>query len=464
MKATETLSTPPSSASEDAATTPPGPQVVGQKRTSRSRHADFRRLLTERGFRRLLATRFAAQWGDGLFQAGLGGAVLFNPEREADPAVVAAGLAVLLLPYSVIGPFAGALLDRWDRRRVLVVANLLRGLLVLATAAAVGAGVTGPLLYGGALLVTGVSRFVGAGLSASLPHVVDREHLVEANALATTLGAVVAASGGASAIALRAVFGADDNGSALVTGTALLGSLLAALIAARFAHGQLGPDEFDEPAETVVAVARGLLDGARAALAAPAVAAGFVGLIAHRLAFGASTLVGLLLMRYAFTDIGPFRAGMAGVGEAVAAGAAGILAAALIAPGLVARFGRRRVVAGSLLSAAAVQLLLGTPLVLPALLVATFGVACAGQVVKLCVDAAVQSDVGDEVRGRVFALYDTLFNVVYVLAVAGAAALVPPDGRSRGLIVAAGVVYLLGAVGYLLVTGAATRRRTTRDA
>ena len=70
--------------------------------------------------------RFATQWGDGLFQAALGGAVLFNPEREADPLAVAAGLAVMLIPYSVIGPFAGALLDRWDRRQVLLVASLLR--------------------------------------------------------------------------------------------------------------------------------------------------------------------------------------------------------------------------------------------------------------------------------------------------------------------------------------------------
>src|SRR6476619_8434737 len=92
----------------------------------------MRRLLGTRGFGRLLASRFAAQWGDGVFQAGLGGAVLFNPERQADPLAVAAGLAVLLLPYSLVGPFAGALLDRGDRRHVLVVANLVRAVLGLA--------------------------------------------------------------------------------------------------------------------------------------------------------------------------------------------------------------------------------------------------------------------------------------------------------------------------------------------
>src|SRR5690606_40508891 len=70
------------------------------------------------GALRLTLVRFTSQFGDGMFQAALSGAILFNPERETDPLAVAAGFAVLLLPYSFIGPYAGALLDRWDRRAV----------------------------------------------------------------------------------------------------------------------------------------------------------------------------------------------------------------------------------------------------------------------------------------------------------------------------------------------------------
>ena len=177
-----------------------------------------------------------------MFQAALGGAVLFNPEREADPLAVAAGLAVILLPYSLVGPFAGALLDRWDRRRVLLVANLLRAVLTLVVAAIVFAGVAGAPLYLAALAVAGVSRFVLAGLSASLPHVVARRHLVEANVVAATAGAGVAALGGATAIGARALLGAGDAGSALTTAVAAAGSVLAAVLAAGFAARLLGPD------------------------------------------------------------------------------------------------------------------------------------------------------------------------------------------------------------------------------
>ena len=419
---------------------------------SGERHAPDRlgwaRLLRTGGFRRLLAVRFAAQWGDGMFQAALGGALLFNPERAADPLAVAAGLAVVLLPYSVVGPFAGALLDRWDRRRVLLVANLVRAVLTLVVAAIVSAGVAGVPLYLAALAVAGVSRFVLAGLSAALPHVVARRHLVEANVLAATAGAAVAALGGATAIGARAVVGGDDVGSALITAVAAAGSLLAVVLAAGFAARLLGPDHTDEARRTVVAVARGLADGARATARTPTVAASFLALAAHRLSFGVTTLLTLMLFRHVFTGAGVLRTGMAGVGEAVAVTAAGLGIAAVLTPWLVHHLGRARTVRIALLAAAATQLALAAWLTLPAVLGAAFLLGAAGQVVKLCADAVVQSEVGDEVRGRVFALYDAVFNVCYVLAIAVAALLGPPDGGAPWLIAATAGVYALGLVAH----------------
>ncbi|HEX4721280.1 MAG TPA: MFS transporter [Pseudonocardiaceae bacterium] len=403
------------------------------------------------GFRQLLLSRFAAQWGDGLFQAGLAGAVLFNPERAADPAAIAAGFTVLLLPYSVVGPFAGALLDRWDRRRILVLANLLRGVLILLTALAVGTGQSGFPMFAGALFAVGVSRFVNSGLSASLPHVVEDRHLVEANAVAATLGAVVAVIGAGCAVGLRGVLGAGNSGSGMVTSVAVLGSIFGALLASRFAVGELGPDRVDEPVETIVAIAHGLGDGARVALRTPSVAAGFVALFAHRAAFGASSLVTVLLLRYSLHDVGPLKAGMSGLGEVAFAGGAGLLLAGLLTARIVGRFGRRGAVCGALVVAAGAQLALGLSMTLPMILAVAFVLIAAGQVIKLCVDSAAQRDVGDETRGRVFALYDTLFNITQVIAVAVAAAIVPADGQARWLLLVVIALYLIGLGGYLLV-------------
>lgn len=422
----------------------PVPTVTAATEPTGTRRLGVRGLLRTGRFARLLGVRFAAQWTDGMFQAALGGAVLFNPEREPDPIAVAAGLAVILLPYSVMGPFAGALLDRWDRRRVLLAANLLRAGLILVVAATVAAGFAGPPLYLGALAVAGVSRFVLAGLSAALPHVVDRASLVEANVVATTAGAAVAATGGVSAIGLRALVGGDDAGSAIVTAVAVVGPLLAALVAATFPRRFLGPTHTDEPARALPAVARGFVDGVKATARVPAVFASFLALAAHRLAFGLSMLLMLLLFRYAFTDLGPLRAGMAGVGQAVALAAGGMGAAALLTPWLVHRLGRTRTVRLALLVAVAVQLGAALLLTLPTVLAGAFLLGTVGQVVKLCADAAVQSEMGDEVRGRVFALYDAVFNVGYVVAVTVAALFAPPDGYAPYLLAVAAGIYLLG--------------------
>ncbi len=405
-----------------------------------------RRLFARRGFRQLLAVRFASQWGDGLFQAALGGAVLFNPERQADPLAVAAGLAVLLLPYSLVGPFAGAFLDRWDRRRVLVFASLLRGVGILGLALMVGTGVDGVPLFLGALAVTGVSRFVLAGLSASLPHVVAPQQLVTGNVIAATAGAAMTAVGAACAIVLREVLGPGNVGSAWVTTIAVLGSLIGAAVAFRFRPKELGPDEMDEPPQAMVAVAHGLTDGVRAVAAVPTVAAAFGALAAHRLAFGISTLLTLLLFRYAFTDEGLMRGGLIGIGEAILIAAVGLGVAALVTPALVRWLGRATTVRIGLVVGVAASLGLAATLTLPAVLIAAFVLPTAGQIIKLCADAAVQAEIGDAVRGRVFSLYDAVFNVCYVLAVTAAALLSPPNGDAPLLLTIAAGVYVLGLV------------------
>ena len=101
------------------------------------------------------------------------------------------------------------------------------------------------------------------------------------------------------------------------------------------------------------------------------------------------------------------RGGLAGVGEAVALAAAGLGVAALLTPWLVHHLGRARTVRIALLTAAGTQVALAAFLSLPAVLGAAFLLGLAGQVVKLCADAGVQGEVGDEVavgaeRGFVF--------------------------------------------------------------
>jgi len=166
---------------------------------------DLSTLLRLRDFRRLLAIRLLSQGADGVYQVGLATYVVFSPEKQASPAAVASAMAVLLLPYSLVGPFAGVLLDRWRRRQVFLHGNLVRAALAAATAALMVAAVPDWLFYVSALCVTAVNRFVLAGLSAALPRVVDAERLVMANSLSPTAGSLAAFAGGGLAFVLRLV-------------------------------------------------------------------------------------------------------------------------------------------------------------------------------------------------------------------------------------------------------------------
>src|SRR4029078_1164456 len=169
-----------------------------------------------RDFRRLFATRLTSQAADGMFQAALASLFFFSPERQTSAGSVAAAFATLLLPYSVVGPFAGVLLDRWRRRQVLVYANLVRAGMVLGVAALSAADVSGIPLYAAVLACLSVNRFFLAGLSAALPHVVRRAELVMANSVSTTSGNIVAITGAGIGYALKRLFGAGSSADAQV--------------------------------------------------------------------------------------------------------------------------------------------------------------------------------------------------------------------------------------------------------
>ncbi|MGU3581840.1 MFS transporter [Rhodococcus sp. C26F] len=421
----------------------------GQQSRQRAWRSTATALRNSPGLVRLTGVRFASQFGDGLFQAALGGAILFNPERHTDPVTIAAGFAVLLLPYSVIGPFAGALLDRWDRRLVLVWANLLRGVFIAAAAAVLLLGGPQTPLMLLALAAVGVSRFVLAGVSASLPHVVAQSWLVPVNSVLATVGSGVSAVGAATAVATIGFVGAGDTGSGTAVLLGVSGSLVGAVAAAGFTANALGPEGI-RPRAVIRTVLSGLRTGAGAVLEAPGVTIAMLGIGAHRIVFGIDTLIMVLVLRADEKD-SDLLGGFSGFGVAVACTAAGMLLAAVLAPILIPRLGRPRTVTVGLIAAAIVQFAFVTTVSAGPLLVAAFLLGLAGQTIKLTGDAAMQIDIDDARRGRVFALQDTVFNIAFLGAIVVAAFLIDPDGRTPELAVAGGVVYLIGLVAVLVV-------------
>ena len=297
-----------------------------------------------------------------------------------------------------------------------------------------------------------MNRFILAALSASLPHTVDQPSLVSANAVSTTSGSVATVIGGGAALGLLQVVGAGDMGYAGVALAAALPYLGAAAVVAGFGRAYLGPDHM-RAVLSVRDVLRGMASGARHAWAHPPAVAVLLAIGLHRLGFGCLTLVTLLLYRNTFAaDAGLFPGGLVGLGEVVGAGAVGTLLAAAVTPWVVRHIGKPRWVTWLLAVGGVAQAALFLPFMPQTVVAAGLVMGFVSQAVKICVDTTLQESVDDDFRGRVFSVYDTLFNVTYVVALLVGAFVLPPSGISYGTLLVVIVGYLLTALAYSRIT------------
>ena len=173
-----------------------------------------------------------------MLQVALAAYVLFSPERQPDAASIAIVLAITLLPFSILGPFAAVVIDRVSRRQVLVVANLARAAVTLGLAVLVWSGLQSVgvvvLIYGGLLLAMSLNRFLLAALSASLPHTIDPSEYMVANSVVPTVGPAGLLIGVAVATPLRLILGhvmPDYRANAILFLIAVAGFVVSAVMA-----------------------------------------------------------------------------------------------------------------------------------------------------------------------------------------------------------------------------------------
>jgi hypothetical protein len=277
---------------------------------------------------------------------------------------------------------------------------------------------------------------------------------VSANALSTTAGAVATVVGGGVAIVVLQLTGSSDGGYAVLSVSSALPYLASALVVSGFGRADLGPDHAARavrlsPREVVL----GMVAGARHVWARPPAAAALLAISLHRLCFGVLTLMTLLLYRNTFAAGGSFfPGGIVGLGEVVAAGAIGTLLAAAVTPTVVRRTGKPRWITLLLIAAGVSQFALGVAFRPPTIVLAAVLLGFVAQGVKICVDTTLQEWVEDDFRGRVFSVYDTLFNVTYVTALLVGAFLLPASGISYPLLGVVAGGYLLAAFGYARIT------------
>lgn len=399
----------------------------------------LRGLLGLSGFRALLRVRVAGQFADGLLQAGLIGVVLFAPERAASPTRIAVGFAVLLLPFMLVAPLAGVLLDRWSRVRVLRWANLARAVLIGTTAAATALGASEVVIFGTALIALALNRLILAALGASLPRAVTRNLLVTGNALAPTLGTIVTVMGAAAGLLLRGLL--DTGGDAAPFVAAAVGYLGAAVLVRAFAVGDLGPQRAEAQQSAWVVAIDDLRTGAQHISRTPPARQALWLTTAQRALFGALTVWTIVVIRFVLEGTkSDEEHALAALGSVALAIGIGLLLASVSAPLLVRRYAVRRSAAIAMAVAAVGCLLPLLNFRLGAMLVAWLLVGTGAQIVKITLDTVLQQSSPDQLRGRVFIAYDLVFNLAFVLGVTTVAAMPLSffDGSAIPTIVAIG--------------------------
>ena len=380
---------------------------------------------------RLLRVRWTGQLTDGIFQSALASFVLFSPERQASAVNAAVAFAVVLLPYSIVGPFVGTVLDRFSRQRAIFFANLTRAATLIVISFLIFNNYTGHEITIFVLIAFGVNRLILAGLSAGIPLMTNPKSLISANALAVTGGSVWVVLGGGIGLGIRRLLNGSasaDHADAIIVLVGAAGFLAAALLTALLRRDEIGPLPHEIVRGGFAQGIREMRDGFKFLEEHVDAARGIAAVAIHRGGLTAFTLTALLLERNTFHDPADSEAGLAGLSFTLSIAAIGFVIGAIAAPYGVRKMGRHRWMRLSIAAASASSLLLVLGRT-PSLLAATaFFTALCGQSLKVTNDALVQSKIDDVFRGRVFAVYDVLVNGAIVVFALIAAWVLPISG------------------------------------
>ena len=416
----------------------------------------FNRLFSQfsnRDFATLMGVQFLTQAGQGVIQGAIGKSIAFGGQKGFDVQNVPSAdylLQVILLlyvPYTLLSPFIGVVIDRFDRRRVVWWSNMITAGVVGAVALAFllplgegttegNAGATAALVLG-LLAAQAVVRVTLAVKSAAIPDVLSGRDLLQGNALSQAGGALFQIIGIAFALAAGGFLPAW----LVVLGGAVV-LAIGAFVATRLRHVEARPHvaTFADEARKVI---RTIAAGIREVASRPAAAVG---------------LVGFQMLRYQFWGFGLFvfalyaknlvEGGSDSQVPTLISGGVGLIGGVLgliVAQGWKDRIPPVRLLVVSMALLGAATLLFGGLVSVAGFAVMLFVGFFAFFVGKISADTIVQQAMPDDFRGRAFALFDIAYNLGFIVpALILSIVWVENDpGRTRLILVASGAVFLV---------------------
>jgi predicted MFS family arabinose efflux permease len=396
----------------------------------------IRGALSSPDFRKLFAIRLVSQSSDGLFQSALVASVVFlSPEKQDTATGFLKATLVIALPYSILGPFVGVFIDRWRRRRILLIAPWVK-------AAVVGLVLFDPIdqavpFFAGALLIMSVNRFFLSTAAAVVPRLVQHEDLLVANSLATVGGTVALLAG--VFVGGRVIDVVGPIGPVVIA--AGIGWLAASWIASRIGSSlkpHTKPRDPELLRHQLRRVGVEFSDGARRLIHSPRAIGPIASITLDQIGQGIVLTLSLVVFRRTFGE------GVASFSNLIGAGGIGVLVGILTVGKLEERFSKPRIVAAAFVVGGIALIAVSFLIRDWSILLTSFAVGLTFAWKKISVDTMVQESVPDGYRGRVFSVYDVVYNLARVAAAALAIPMIP---RTRldvdGTLAIVGIVFVL---------------------
>ena len=409
-----------------------------------TRGPGVRDLLRIPDFRRLYVAQAISDLGDGMTYLAL---FLLVLDLTGSTSAIALMYILVALPPVTVGLFAGAFADRHDRRRIMIVSDTVRAVVVAAMVLAASSDAV-PLLFALACVQAVIGTFFSPARMAMIPRVVPPESLLAANSLgqatrmvmgvvgAGVTGVIAAAAGSAWPVFLVDAATFLVSAALVLRVTASLGvPECAAAVGGRVRNG-LGAD-----------VAEGLRLIGRSR---PLVAA-LAGVSVTMLGVGA---INVLFVPFLVRDLG---ASAAWAGPLEAAQTASMILAGAMVGGLARRFGVPSLLSGGIAGTAVcvgVLALAPGPL---AILLVMFSVGWFMMPVQVTTMTIVQQDTTDATRGRVAGALNAAIQAASIGSMAAAGILADITGIRVVFALGAGVTALAAILTWALFRGVPSR-------
>ncbi len=401
----------------------------------------MRALFNIRDYRLLWTGQAVSNFGDALTNLAL---LLTAQRLTGSTAAVATTAIAVALPTLLFGMVAGAYVDRWNRKRVMIVSDLFRTSFVLLFLL-----VSTPdmmwLLYSVAFIQATLGTFFSPAKGALVPRIVPRDQLLSANSVSQMTQIVFGLIGTAIAGLIAATMETLALAYILDASTFVI-----SLIAISLIRTDSAPQRTDM-AETHIL--RDIKQGIQTALGSRVLVGVLVGASILMLGIGA---VNVLLVPFIIEDLAVSEAWFAAFEAAQVVPM--VIAASLIAA-MAARVRPTRLITISLCG---LGILLATMALATAPLHMVIILFCVGWMVtplQASVSTLVQTEVDDEVRGRTGAALNTVLtgSQVASMALAGVAATAL---GTRAVFVLAGAIAVVASAATVALFKGVTLRAT----